>query len=165
MPRSYDLAIKLPSLEQPCKQPYSKSAMLQSIAQSTNLNETKVNQTKGFIGHLLIGQKTSSQSLSEFEKCMQVGRSGKWCKAITESQFTPAIYGQQVCNLWKKLVCRVNWVRQLLVYVNIIQVPGSVQFSCSVVSDSLQPHESQHARPPCPSPTPRVHSDSRPLSQ
>ena len=30
----------------------------------------------------------------------------------------------------------------------------SVQFSCSVVSDSLQPHESQHARPPCPSPTP-----------
>ena len=34
----------------------------------------------------------------------------------------------------------------------------SVQFSRSVVSDSLQPHESQHARPPCPSPTPRVHS-------
>ena len=38
----------------------------------------------------------------------------------------------------------------------------SVQFSRSVVSDSLWPHESQHARPPCPSPTPRVHSDSRP---
>ena len=42
---------------------------------------------------------------------------------------------------------------------------GSVQFSRSVVSDSLRPHESQHARPPCPSPTPRVHSDSRPLSR
>ena len=41
----------------------------------------------------------------------------------------------------------------------------SVQFSHSVVSDSLPPHESQHARPPCPSPTPRVHSDSRPSSQ
>ena len=41
----------------------------------------------------------------------------------------------------------------------------SVQFSRSVMSDSLQPHESQHARPPCPSPTPRVHSDSRPSSQ
>ena len=41
----------------------------------------------------------------------------------------------------------------------------SVQFSHSVVSDSLQPHESQHARPPCPSPTPGVHSDSRPSSQ
>ena len=42
---------------------------------------------------------------------------------------------------------------------------SSVQFRRSVVSDSLRPHESQHARPPCPSPTPGVHSDSRPLSQ
>ena len=41
----------------------------------------------------------------------------------------------------------------------------SDQISRSVVSNSLQPHESQHARPPCPSPTPRVHSDSRPSSQ
>ena len=37
---------------------------------------------------------------------------------------------------------------------------SSVQFSRSVISDSLQPHESQHARPPCPSPTPGVHSNS-----
>ena len=41
---------------------------------------------------------------------------------------------------------------------------SSVQFSRSVVSDSLGPHELQHARPPCPSPTPGVHSDSRPSS-
>ena len=41
----------------------------------------------------------------------------------------------------------------------------SVQFSCSVVSHSLRPHESQHARPPCPSPTPGVCSDSCPSSQ
>ena len=41
----------------------------------------------------------------------------------------------------------------------------SDQISRSVVSDSLGPHESQHARPPCPSPTPVVHWDSRPLSQ
>ena len=41
----------------------------------------------------------------------------------------------------------------------------SVQFSHSVVSDSLRLHESQHTRPPCPSPTPGVHSDSRPSSQ
>ena len=39
----------------------------------------------------------------------------------------------------------------------------SVQFSLSVVSDSLQPHEPQHARPPCPSPTPRVYPNSCPL--
>ena len=39
-----------------------------------------------------------------------------------------------------------------------------VEFSHSVVSDSLQPHELQHARPPCPSPTPGVHPNSCPLS-
>ena len=42
---------------------------------------------------------------------------------------------------------------------------SSVQFSRSVVSDSLWPHESRHARPPCPSPSPGVHSISCPLSQ
>ena len=41
----------------------------------------------------------------------------------------------------------------------------SVQFNCSVVSDSLQPHEMQHARPPCPSPTPGVYPNSCPLSR
>ena len=41
---------------------------------------------------------------------------------------------------------------------------SSVKFSHSVMSDSLQPHELQHARPPCPSPIPGVHADSRPLS-
>ena len=41
----------------------------------------------------------------------------------------------------------------------------SVQFSCSVVSDSLWPHELQHARPPCLSPTPGVHPNSCPSSQ
>ena len=41
----------------------------------------------------------------------------------------------------------------------------SVQLSRSAVSNSLWPHESQHARPPCPSPTPGVHSDSCPSSQ
>ena len=40
----------------------------------------------------------------------------------------------------------------------------SVQFSCSVVSDSLRPHGLQHARPPCPSPIPQVSSNSCPLS-
>ena len=44
-------------------------------------------------------------------------------------------------------------------------VISSVQFSCSVLSDSLRPHESQHARPPDSSPSPGVHSDSHPSSQ
>ena len=48
--------------------------------------------------------------------------------------------------------------------IKITNGSASVQFSCSVVSDSLWPHESQHARPPCPSPTPRVHPNPCPLS-
>ena len=48
-------------------------------------------------------------------------------------------------------------------YIHITEY--SVQFSRSVVSDSFRAHESQHTRPPCPSPTPGVHSDSHPLSQ
>ena len=48
--------------------------------------------------------------------------------------------------------------------LGLTELKLTVQFSCSVVSDSLRLHEPQHARSPCPSPSPRVHSDSRPLS-
>ena len=47
----------------------------------------------------------------------------------------------------------------------ILSSSVSVQFSCSAVSDSLRPHELQHARPPCPSPKPGVHSNSCPSSR
>ena len=53
--------------------------------------------------------------------------------------------------------------RRFIITLNSVQW-SSVQFSRSVMSDSLRPHES-HARPPCPSPTPGVHSDSRPSSR
>ena len=46
---------------------------------------------------------------------------------------------------------------------SILSLKGN-QFRHSVVSNSLRPHEPQHARPPCPSPTPRVYPNSRPLS-
>ena len=51
------------------------------------------------------------------------------------------------------------------IVLELLEVFSSVQFSRSVVSDSLRPHELQRARPPCPSPTPGVHSDSRPSSR
>ena len=58
------------------------------------------------------------------------------------------------------------WILFLFYNVRIFSVQfSSVQFSCSVVPDSLWPHESQHARPPCPSPSPGVHPNSRSLSQ
>ena len=56
-------------------------------------------------------------------------------------------------------------VRLVKAMVFPVVMYGSVQFSHSVLSDSLRSHESQHARPPCPSPTPRVNSDSQPSSQ
>ena len=56
-------------------------------------------------------------------------------------------------------------INNITIWPNNAATGHSVQFSCSVVSDSLWPHESQHARPPCPSPTPRVHSNSCPSSQ
>ena len=60
------------------------------------------------------------------------------------------------CSPWG---CRVghDWVTEHI-------ITCSVQFSCSVVSDSLRPHEPQHTRPPCLSPTPGVHPNSCPLS-
>ena len=50
-------------------------------------------------------------------------------------------------------------------HFKILFLFSSVQFSCSVMSDSLRPNELQHARPPCPSPTPGVYPNSRPSSR
>ena len=68
---------------------------------------------------------------------------------------------------WKKWEFQKNIYFCFIDYVKAFDCVqfSSVHFSCSVMSDSLWPHESQHVRPPCPSPTPGVHSDSHPLSQ
>ena len=61
-----------------------------------------------------------------------------------------------IAKTWKQPRCPSadEWIRKLW-YLYTMEY--SIQFSRSVVSDSLRPHESQHARPPCPSPTPGVH--------
>ena len=82
-----------------------------------------------------------------------------------------------LCTIWKSAYIsaatspsRISLSLQLTIssqglFVGWTGVPlHSVQFSRSVMSNSLQPHESQHARPPCPSPTPGVHSDLSPSS-
>ena len=99
---------------------------------------------------------------------------------IKERFFTAALYYQLSVSLFEircinSLFSLLSWMFE---FTNLTVLPPtgkqdlffncnffSLQFSRSVVSDSLWPHESQHARPPCPSPTPGVHSDSRPLSQ
>ena len=69
-----------------------------------------------------------------------------------------------IARTWKQTRCPSadEWIRKLW-YIHTMEY--SVQFSHSVMSNSLRPHEWQHARPPCPSPTPGVHSNSCPLSR
>ena len=79
----------------------------------------------------------------------------------------------QRCVLISSLVLRIRGHEYIFFIILLLFCPifsvttalginyTSVQFSCSVVSDSLRPQESQDARPPCPSPTPGVHSNSR----
>ena len=63
-------------------------------------------------------------------------------------------------HLWCQAWCWCMCLRH-----NYSVINSSVLFSCSVVSNSSRPHGLQHARPPCPSPSPRVYSNSCPLSQ
>ena len=74
------------------------------------------------------------------------------------------------CFPWGVIFQVNHQVNSLVIFQDIhkLRIPNIIrsdQISRSVVSDSLRAHESQHARPPCPSPTPGVHSDSRPSSQ
>ena len=70
----------------------------------------------------------------------------------------------------KAMIFLINLLQKLINYnffipLSLLKAFSSVQFSHSVVSNSLQPHESQHTRPPCPSPTPGVYSSSCPWSR
>ena len=74
-----------------------------------------------------------------------------------------------LCSSYKTYLCKVEEKELRYFLINICWLYNhvnnvSVQFSRPVVSDSLQPHELQHTRPPCPSPTPGVYSNSCPSS-
>ena len=83
-------------------------------------------------------------------------------KDTSTPMFTAALF--TIAKTWKQPKCpSTDGLIKKTRYIDTMEY--SVQFSHSVVSDSLRPHEWQHARPPCPSPTPGVHSDSHPSSQ
>ena len=90
------------------------------------------------------------------------------CACPMQAAQRPLIFAPS-CVLWGLVLRRPSLLAAgapLLTSFSIQQTQiRSDQISHSVVSDSLRPHESQHTRPPRPSPTPRVHSDSRPSSQ
>ena len=71
----------------------------------------------------------------------------------------------QECNCWVVCGCMFSLIRDsILISTQISNVFSSVQLSRSVVSDSLQPHELQHTRPPCPTTIPGAYPNSCPLS-
>ena len=97
-----------------------------------------------------------------------VAKSQTWL-SVHEYAFSPH---SQTASLTKSIFSQCELVITFLHFTrNYIKTSqksvsfSSVQFSCPVVSDSLWPHGLQHARPPCPSPTPRVQSNSCPSSQ
>ena len=102
--------------------------------------------------------KWKNQSQKENTEWSHFHENSKIVKFIeVASRMVVARHGGTKFQLWK-------WVDSSdLTYINM--TISSVQFSHSVVSNSLRPHEPPHARPPCPSPTPGVHTNPCPLSQ
>ena len=79
-------------------------------------------------------------------------------------------YYSFICNSQKLETTQISINRSVDKYIVVLRNElcihaTSVQFSCSVMSDSLRPHESQHARPPCSSPTPGVYPNPCPSSR
>ena len=95
--------------------------------------------------------------LSNYELlCNIIRQSASGPKLKVDLSKIGEIINKKILTEWKKIFANGMINRGLIskIYKQFSQVS---QFSCSVVSDSLRPHDSEHARPPCPSPTPRVH--------
>ena len=99
-------------------------------------------------------------------------RCSTWVACWNQNRFTPALVFHHWID-WKFRHCNTfSFLFSLSFSLSLSLSPQPPncpppldQFSCSVMSNSLQPHELQHARPPCPSPTPRVHPNPCPLSR
>ena len=115
---------------------------------------------------LLLGRKIMT-NLDSILKSRDITLPTKVC-LVKAMVFPVVTYGYESWTM-KKAECQRIDAFELWCWRRLLRVPWTArrsnQFSHSVVSDSLRPHELQHARPSCPSPTPGVHSDSRPSSQ
>ena len=125
-------------------------------------------------GHFLLGRKAMT-NLDSILKSRDITLPTKVC--IVKAMVFPVVIYR--CESWtvKKAECQNIDAFELWCWRRLLRVPwtarrsnqtilrevSSVQFSFSVVSNSLWPHRLQHARPPCPSPTLRVYSNSCPL--
>ena len=86
----------------------------------------------------------------------------RWHQRLNGHEFEQAL---GVCDGQRSLACCSPWGHQLSDMTEWLKYREYSQFSCSVMSNTLRPHELQHAGPPCPSPTPRVHPNLCPLSR
>ena len=80
------------------------------------------------------------------------------------SEDTQRVWRSYLLKRWPEATGNPLWVSFHSLVKRLTKF-SSVQFSYSVMSDSLRPPEPQHTKPPCPSPTPRVYPNSCPLSQ
>ena len=108
---------------------------------------------QNFHRYHLIGER-SGLSLFFWESLMIINNS-YWVLIIRKGW---AWFSQCIISLWG--IVQMSEEDSIITFIIT-----SVQFICSIMSNSLQPHEPQHARPPCSSPTPRVHPNPCPLSQ
>ena len=132
-----------------------------SYADDTTLMAEREKELKS----LLLKMKKESEKAGlklniQKTKIMASGPITSW-QIDGETMETVTDYFSAACDCSYEIKRRLLLGRESM--TNLVQF-SSFQFSRSVVSDSLRPHESQHARPPCSSPTPRVHSDSHPSS-
>ena len=164
----------------PCSRGMHTSALRRRRA-TPAYNTQEINKEQGFQEK---AQRWLLHNLSRFTEGKEtdfLARAGwLWNNPVMEAQTTGIIkkWKQSSFSCWGTLGAAMNWTKLLpkrashsklsllpLSQENSeVQLGKWLQFSCSVVSDSLQPHEPQYARPPCPSPTPRVHSNPCPSS-
>ena len=142
----------------------SNQSILKKISSEYSLEGLMLKLKLQFFGHLM--WRTDSGKRPWFWEKLKAGEGGDrgWWQRMWHHQLNGSEFEQTPRDSeWQgSLVCCIPWGCR--VRHNVVTF-RSDQFSRSVVSDSLRPHESQHARPPWPSPTPGVHSDSRPSSQ
>ena len=134
------------------------------------LKQTLFTDAKSTAGKITVGCK--SEEWMDATKDTESQLPWEHIKCSSSSPTVTSV--TNVCHPWMFTVIWQNCIWVLL-RVRLTDGPttkierncsfSSVQFSCSVVSNSLRPHEPQHARPSCPSPTPGVHPNPCPLSR
>ena len=106
-----------------------------------------------------------SQDCHKSEVCLKACLSVSKSNSLDFSRTGFFLCKTKVLNISSKCCWKIEWGCAFDISKDDTYYISSVQFSHSVVSYSLWPHGLQLARPPCPSPTPRVHPNSCPLSQ